>query len=1047
MEQSLVAHVFRGEPLDLIPDVPEGVTIDEDTMRSWGPSKTCSATAIRDILRGQLAADPDPRGLQLRGAKITGRLDLENLSTKVNFELSDCLLEEGIIAREARMGSVRLRGCRIKHRAKPPLDAAGLRCNLLDLSRATIIGHDEAEDGGAVLLRGARIDGHLDCTGASLSNDKGPALTADGLEVRLGMFLRGGFTATGARKRGAVLLRGVRIGRHLVCSGASLCNDTGPALVAIGLRVTQDVYLDEEFTAAGTVNLTSARISGHLSCRGAHLNGRDENGNALHGERMKVGGDVLLDNQFTTADGAVCLLGADISGQLSCGGAQLNGRDKHGNALHGEGLKVGGDVLLEEKFTTADGAVSLLGADISGQLSCRGAQLNGRDKKRNALHGERMKVGGDVLLQENFTTAAGAVCLLGADISGQLSCRGAQLNGRDKERNALHGERMKVGGDVLLQEKFTTAAGAVCLLGADISGQLSCRGAQLKGHDKHGNALHGDGIRVGRDVFLNAVLDKKALPQENFTTAAGAVSLLGADISGQLSCRGAQLKGHDKHGNALHGERMKVGGDVLLQEQFAANSAINLVGAQIGGNLDCTGAQLSNATGPALDAFSLQVGQDVDFTGGFTAAGSSDHGAINLNGAHIGGSLLCDGARLCNRSGPALTAYGLHVAGGRGVFFRDGFTATGAGERGVIRLNGARISSDLDFREAELSNKSGPALITDGLHVGQGMYLSGGFTATGGGDDVAVDLRGAQVGGTLVFAPAHLEHKGHPCRRLAVDRLTYAGVPQISDPKWLDLLRNWTPDYAAQPYQQLAAGYRALGDERQVREILMAQRDDQLARTQPRPRWTERLWGRITKVTLGYGYKPWRALWFLAGVLAVSCVLAVVLGAHGALVQTSKKALPHQPCTVIQQVSVGLDLNLPVGASVARAQCGLTTDTGSVTAFWLTVAGWVLRVLAWVFAVLFIAGFGSPYLTGVPPIRPLRPAHPDPTCRTYGALAAVPLRATVRDPLRRGSLLPYRAGQGFVKVAGGVQPGESPVRSRNCRAWRGSWAQRRVSAV
>jgi hypothetical protein len=634
VEQSLVAHVFRGEPLDLIPDVPEGVTIDEDTMRSWGPSKTCSATAIRDILRGQLAADPDPRGLQLRGAKITGRLDLENLSTKINFELTDCLLEEGIIAQEACMGSVRLRGCRIKHRAKPPLDAAGLRCNLLDLSRATIIGHDEAEDGGAVLLRG------------------------------------------------------VRIGRHLVCSGASLCNDTGPALVAIGLRVTQDVYLDEEFTAAGTVNLTSAGISGQLSCRGAQLNGRDENGNALHGERMKVGGDVLL------------------------------------------------------------------------------------------------------------------------------------------------------------------------------------------------------------------------------------------------------------------------------QEQFAANSAIDLVGAQIGGNLDCTGAQLSNAAGPALDAFSLKVGQDVDFTGGFTAAGSSNHGAINLNGAHIGGSLLCDGARLCNRSGPALTAYGLHVAGGRGVFFRDGFTATGVRERGAIRLNGARISSDLNFREAELSNKSGPTLITDGLHVGQGMYLSSGFTATGGGDDVAVDLRGAQVGGTLVFAPAHLEHKGHPCQRLAVDRLTYAGVPQqISDPKWLDLLRNWTPDYAAQPYQQLAAGYRALGDERQVREILMAQRDDQLARTQPRPRRTERLWGRITKVTLGYGYKPWRALWFLAGVLAVSCVLAVVLGAHGALVQTSKKAPPHQPCTVIQQVSVGLDLNLPVRASVARAQCGLTTDTGSVTAFWLTVAGWVLRVLAWVFAALFIAGF------------------------------------------------------------------------------------------
>jgi len=634
VEQSLVEHVCRGEWLDLA----KGQVIDEAAMRSWGEHRTCRATVIRDILRGRLAPDPDPYGLRLRGARISGRLDLENLSTKVNFELTDCLLEEGVIAREARMASVRLRGCRIKHPAKPPLDAAGLVCNLLDLSGATIIGHDEAEDGGAVRLLGARIDGHLDCTGASLSNDKGPALTADGLEVRLGMFLRGGFTATGARKRGAVLLRGARIGRHLVCSGASLCNDTGPALVANGLRVTQDVYLDEEFTAAGTVNLTSADISGQLSCRGAQLNGADENGNALLGERMKVGGDVLLDE--------------------------------------------------------------------------------------NSLR------------KEKFSTAAGAVCLLGADISGQLSCRGARLNGRDE------------------------------------------------------------------------------------------------------------------NGNALYGERMRVGGDVLLQEQFTANSAVDLVGAHIGGNLDCTGARLRNDSGPALSAESLQVGQ--------------------------------------------------------------------------------------------------------------GILLRSRFRAISVGANEAVNLKGAQVAGALVFDPGLLEHVPDRCRRLTVDGLTYTGVPETgSGWDWLDLLRHATPSYAAQPYQRLAAGYRALGDERQVREILMAQRDDQLARTQPRPRWTERLWGRITKCTLGYGYQPWRALIFLAAVLMLSCVLAVVLGWHGALAQAKDTAAAGKPCTVMQRVSVGLDLNLPVGASLARAGCGLPKNAASVTAAWLTGVGWVLRVLAWTFAALFIAGFTS----------------------------------------------------------------------------------------
>jgi hypothetical protein len=119
----------------------------------------------------------------------------------------------------------------------------------------------------------------------------------------------------------------------------------------------------------------------------------------------------------------------------------------------------------------------------------------------------------------------------------------------------------------------------------------------------------------------------------------------------------------------------------------------------------------------------------------------------------------------------------------------------------------------------------------------------------------------------------------------------------------------------------------------------MAQRDDQLARAGTG--WGERLWGSITKVTLGYGYKPWRALLFLAAVVAVSCVLAVTLGSHGALAQTSMTATPGRSCTVVQKVSVGLDLNLPVGTSVARAACDLTKDSASVTAAWLTAAGWV----------------------------------------------------------------------------------------------------------
>jgi hypothetical protein len=238
------------------------------------------------------------------------------------------------------------------------------------------------------------------------------------------------------------------------------------------------------------------------------------------------------------------------------------------------------------------------------------------------------------------------------------------------------------------------------------------------------------------------------------------------------------------------------------------------------------------------------------------------------------------------------------------------------------------------------------------------MRLTEGFIVSGGGDDAALDLKGARVDGTLVFDPGGLEHSTDRHRRLAVDGLTYTSVPQqISGRAWLDLLRNGTPGYAAQPYQQLAAGYRSLGAERQAREIFMAQREDELARTDTG--WPERLWGHITKVTLGYGYQPWRALLFLALVVAISCLLAVALGSHGALAQTTVTATPGRPCTVIQQLSVGLDLNLPVGTSLARAGCDLTADPASATGAWLTAVSWALRLLAWVFAALFIAGFTS----------------------------------------------------------------------------------------
>jgi hypothetical protein len=45
-----------------------------------------------------------------------------------------------------------------------------------------------------------------------------------------------------------------------------------------------------------------------------------------------------------------------------------------------------------------------------------------------------------------------------------------------------------------------------------------------------------------------------------------------------------------------------------------------------------------------------------------------------------------------------------------------------------------------------------------------------------------------------------------------------------------------------------------------------------------------------------------------------------------------------------------------------RVDCDLTRDSASVTTAWLSGVGWVLRLLAWTFAALFITA--SPHIPG-----------------------------------------------------------------------------------
>ena len=89
--------------------------------------------------------------------------------------------------------------------------------------------------------------------------------------------------------------------------------------------------------------------------------------------------------------------------------------------------------------------------------------------------------------------------------------------------------------------------------------------------------------------------------------AQGEVNLVGAKIDGQLDCTGGKFLAKDK---ALNCNGISVGASVFLRNEFEAHGKVNLVRAKIDGQLACTGGKFL-AEGIALHCDAITVGADV----------------------------------------------------------------------------------------------------------------------------------------------------------------------------------------------------------------------------------------------------------------------------------------------------------------------------------------------------------------------------------------------------------------------------------------------------
>ncbi|WP_394615288.1 hypothetical protein JNUCC0626_36620 [Lentzea sp. JNUCC 0626] len=556
------------------------------------------------------------------------------------------------------------------------------------------------------------------------------------------------------------------------------------------------------------------------------------------------------------------------------------------------------------------------------------------------IHADSVRIDGNLIMRGTTVhgkSASGALQMRGAHVAGDIDLDRAAVTNDDGP--ALVVERARIDQSLFLRDAYLSGAGdlgAFRILSAHVAGDLELDRSELV--NSSGPCFAADGLRVDNRLLL-----------EDVTAAGrskrGAVRLLGAKI-GRLSLNGANVD--NSEGPALVAERIQVnGGLFLLAAKMAGVSeigAVVLTAANIDVQLVAAHVAIRNSAGPALSADAMVVKGGM-FLRDAVLTGVGGQGVFRLLTAHIAGSFELDRISLTNLTGPALSADGLRAD--RSMYLRGG-EVRGEGSSGAIRLLDAKIDGQVNLKDSEFSNKSGPVLVLSSTTISGALFFPASLQCVQSSSDV--------------------RSKGCPAdaSKIVVHGLTYARLADVSWRQWLHLLAHHTLYYLPQPYQQLAAVERAAGHDTNARQVLITQQED-LRHRSPEAlggrlaKWRHGLWGWLGR----YGYRAHRLVTALAIVLAVSGSLGYAAGqvstrsGHHAAervvpasVQSTSSGIP---CSTAELIGLGIDRGLPVGATGLRARCDLDTATRRGQAF--TFVLWLLQALVWALATLAVAAY------------------------------------------------------------------------------------------
>jgi len=423
-------------------------------------------------------------------------------------------------------------------------------------------------------------------------------------------------------------------------------------------------------------------------------------------------------------------------------------------------------------------------------------------------------------------------------------------------------------------------------------------------------------------------------------------------IEEEMELSSAELRALDlvgTHTRGLVAENLKVLGSVNLEHGFRSDGCINLVAADIGGFLSFDGATLHNPDAAAIMADRLRVKESVFFRGWGTPDGRSipftADGEVRLINASIQGDLNAHGGTFRNPGNVALDAGGATI-GGHLFLDRDdrlklSFTASGQ----VVFL-GAQIGRDVYLANARF--EAGSPLILQGARIAGAIEWTD-CAAPATVEHVILSLRDASVGAIADSrdcwpAPGNLHLDGFRYRRFSIGPRDAA-----SRLTWLRRQPVMMPD----PYQQLARVLVDVGDPAGARNVLINLEFDR--RVAEHPNFALRLWNWVIKLSTGYGYAAWRAVFPAAAIITLGWVL-FLLGFRNGLVTPSDSAAyrafeesgraPNYYSRFSGAI-YSLDTFLPVINFGQKTYWVPNANRGAVWVGTLT-SGWFLRLYLWV---------------------------------------------------------------------------------------------------